>query len=100
MKRISFFLVALLWATPVVLQAQDAAIEERLNKLSAQIQDLADARDAQNKRIDELARQVRALQDQSGKAGAGYATQEDLKQLTTQLQEIDEKRKHDSGQGL
>ncbi len=71
-------------------------MEERLNKLSAQIQDLADARDAQNKRIDELARQLRALQDQGGKSSAGYAAQEDLKQLTAKLQEVDEKRQQDN----
>ncbi len=96
MKRISFFLVALLSATPVVIHAQDAASEERFNKLSAQIQDLTDALDAQKKRVDELARQLRALQDQGTRAGAGYASQEDLKQLTAKLQEVDEKRQQDN----
>jgi len=96
MKRISFFLVALLSATPAVLHAQDAASEERFNKLSAQIQDLSDSLDAQKKRVDELARQVRAIQDQGGKAGAGYASQDDLKQLGAKLQEVDEKRQQDN----
>jgi LysM repeat protein len=96
MKRISFFLVAMLSATPAVLHAQDAAVEERLNKLSAQIQDLTDALDAQKKRVDDLARQLRAVQDQGSKAGAGYASQDDLKQLATKLQEVDEKRQQDN----
>ena len=93
MKRISFLLVAALLATPVVLRAQDPAVEERLNKISAQIQDLIDAKDAQNKRIEELARQLRELQDQQNKPNAAYATQDDLKQLAAKLQEIDQKRK-------
>jgi LysM repeat protein len=96
MKRISFFLAAAILATPVVLRAQDAAVEERLNKLSAQIQDLIDAKDAQKKRLDELAGQLRELQDQQGKPNAGYATQEDLKQLAAKLQEVDRKRQDDS----
>ena len=96
MKRISFFLAAAILATPVVLRAQDAAVEERLNKLSAQIQDLIDAKDAQKKRLDELAGQLRELQDQQGKPNAGYASQEDLKQLAAKLQEVDRKRQDDS----
>ena len=96
MKRISFFLAAALWAVPVGLQAQDAAIEERLNRLSAQIQDLADARDVQNRRLDELAKRLRELQDEQGRPGAGYATRDELKQLAAKLQEVDEKRQQDN----
>lgn len=96
MKRISLLLVAALLVTPVVLRAQDPAVEERLNKLSAQIQDLIDAKDAQNKRIEELARQLRELRDQQTQPNATYATQEDLKHLADKLQEIEQKRKEDN----
>lgn len=96
MKRISFFLAVTLLAAPTVLRAQDAAVEERLNKLTAQIQDLVDAKDAQNKRIEELAKALRGLQDQQGKPNASYASQEDLKQLADKLQEIDRKRQEDN----
>lgn len=96
MKRIYLFLVAALLATPIVLRAQDPAVEERLNKLSAQIQDLIDAKDAQNKRIEELARQVRELQEQQNRPNVNYATQDDLKLLAGKLQEIDQKRKEDN----
>ncbi|MGD0614849.1 MAG: LysM peptidoglycan-binding domain-containing protein [Verrucomicrobiota bacterium] len=96
MKRISFFLAVTLLAAPAVLRAQDAAVEERLNKLTAQIQDLVDAKDAQNKRIEELAKELRELQDQQGKPNASYASQEDLKQLADKLQEIDRKRQEDN----
>lgn len=96
MKPISFFLTAALFAVPWVSRAQDAAVEERLNKLSAQIQDLVDAKDAQNKRLEELARQVRELQEQQNKPNASYASQEDVKQLAGKLQEIDRKRQDDN----
>jgi nucleoid-associated protein YgaU len=96
MKRISIILAVALWAVPVGSPAQDAAVEERLNQLSAKIQDLIDARDAQSRRIDELAKRLRELQDEQGKPGAGYATQTELKQLAAKLQEVDEKRQQDS----
>jgi nucleoid-associated protein YgaU len=96
MKRISFFLIVVLIAAPGVSRAQDAAVEERLNKLSAQIQDLIDAKDAQNKRIEELARQIRELQEQQSKPNASYASQEEVRQLAGKLQEIDQKRQDDN----
>jgi nucleoid-associated protein YgaU len=96
MKPIFLLLAALMLAGPVRLRAQDPAVEERLNKLSAQIQDLTDARDALKKQIDDLARQVRELQDQQGKSGGSYASTEDVKQLAAKLQEVDDKRQQDN----
>jgi LysM repeat protein len=96
MKRFAFFLAVTLFAAPGIAPAQDAAVEERLNKLSAQIQDLVDAKEAQNKRIEELARQVREMQEQQNKPNASYASQDDLKQLAGKLQEIDRKRQEDN----
>jgi len=81
---------------PVAARAQDAAVEERLNKLSAQIEDLIAAKDAQNKRIEDLARAVRDLQDQQSKPNASYASQDDLKRLADKLKEIDQNRIKDS----
>jgi LysM repeat protein len=96
MKRFSFLLLAGMLAMPVITRAQDAATEERLNKLSAQMDVLIEAKDAQNKRIDELARQVRELQEQAGKPNASYATPEDLKRLADKLKEVDDKRVADN----
>jgi LysM repeat protein len=96
MKQISFFAAALLLAAPLVGGAQDAATEERLNKLNAQIMDLVDAKDAQNKRIEELARQIRAMEEQQNKPNGAYASQEDVRQLAAKLQEIDRKRQDDN----
>ena len=100
MKRISLFLAAALLVAPVALQAQDAAVEERLDKLAGQIKDLIEAKDAQNKRIEELTKALRELQEQQTRPNANYATQEDLKRVSesarTQLQEIDRKRQDDN----
>src|SRR5438132_696091 len=96
MKRISIFLVAALLGAPAFLHAQDAATDERLNKLSAQIEDLIAAKDAQNKRIEELAKNLRDLQDQLNKPNASYATSDDVKHLADKLKEIDDKRVQDN----
>jgi nucleoid-associated protein YgaU len=97
MKRISFFLAAALFALPAVVRAQDAATEERLNKLSAQIQDLVEMQSAQSKRIEALSKELQNMQqEQSSKPAANYASEEDLKQLAAKLKEVDRKRQEDS----
>jgi LysM repeat protein len=87
--------LAILIALPLSLRAQDAATEERLNKLTAQIQDLADAREAQNKKIEALAKAIDALQQQVSKPTGNYASQDDLKHLADELQDLDKRRKED-----
>lgn len=101
MKRISFFLAtALLLAAPVMVPAQDAAMEERLNQLSAQVDVLKEAKELQNKRIEALEKQVSDLQSQLNTPSGNYASAEDLKQLGNQLadkiKEVDKKRQADS----
>ncbi len=96
MKRTSLFLLAALLAMPVFSRAQDAATEERLNKLSAEIAVLVEIKDAQNKKIEELTKQLRELQDQQTKPNASYATSSDVKELTEKLKEVDEKRVQDN----
>ena len=100
MKRISFFLMTALLAAPVMATAQDAATEERINQLSAQIDVLKEAREAQNKRIEQLEGQVRDLQSQLGKSAGNYATTEDLNKVADQaanlVKEVDKKRVADN----
>src|SRR5262245_33767758 len=96
MKRISRFLDAAMLVAPAALRAQDAAVEERLDKLAGQIKDLIEAKDAQNKRIEELARGVRELQEQQGRPSGNYASQEDVKRLAQNLQEVERKRQEDN----
>ncbi|MFO1478323.1 MAG: LysM peptidoglycan-binding domain-containing protein [Verrucomicrobiota bacterium] len=96
MKRIFQFLVVAALAAPALAQGQDAAVEERLNRLSAQIQDLSEARDAQNRKLDELARQVRELQEKAGRPDTTAASNDDLKQLAANIKEVDRKRQEDN----
>lgn len=85
-----------LLAAPAVAPAQDAATEERLNKLSAQIDVLIEAKDAQNKKIDDLQSQIRDLQSQVSKPSGNYASADDVKQLADAVKEVDKKRQEDN----
>jgi DNA repair exonuclease SbcCD ATPase subunit len=96
MKWISFFLTTALLAVPTISTAQDAATEERLNKLSAQIDLLIEAKEAQNKKIDDLQGQVRDLQNQLNKPSGNYASADDLKQVADAVKEVDKKRQADN----
>lgn len=96
MKRFSLLLVTGLLALPAIAPAQDAATEERLNKLSAQIDVLIDAKEAQNKKIDDLQSQIRDLQNQMSKPSGNYASADDLKQLADAVKEVDKKRQDDN----
>lgn len=88
--------MAALLAVPMISSAQDAATEERLNKLSAQIDVLIEAKEAQNKKIDALESQVRDLQSQVNKPSGNYASADDLKQVADAVKEVDKKRVADN----
>ena len=77
------------------VQAQDARTEERLNKLSGQIEDLIAGQEAQRKRIADLAREIESLRGQQATPNTSYASQEDLKRLAKTLEEVDRKRVED-----
>ena len=96
MKRILFFLMTALVAAPVIAPAQDAAVEERLNSLSAQIDVLKEAKELQNKRIEALEKQVSDLQSQLSKPSGDYASTDELKKLADAVKEVDKKRQADS----
>src|SRR5215468_2884672 len=95
MKRISFWLITLSLCAAPLLKAQDARTEERLNKLSGQIEDLIAGQEAQRKRINDLAREVESLRNQQSQPNTSYASQEDLKRLAKSLEEVDRKRVED-----
>lgn len=97
MKKISFWLALVLFTTPLAVRAQDAATEERLNKLTAQIQDLVEAQGAQSKRIDALAKELQTMQqERQNQPAANYASHDDLKELAAKLKEVDNKRQEDN----
>jgi LysM repeat protein len=96
MKRISFLLVALAVSSPAALRAQDAATEERLNKLSGRIEDLAAAQEVLKKQIADLAKDIESLREQSAKPSTSYARPEDLNRLAKSVEEVDRKRMDDA----
>lgn len=96
MKRLSFLLCTALLAAPTISPAQDAATEERLNKLSAEIDVLTEAKDQLNKKIDGLESEIRDLQSQVSKPTGNYASADDLKSLADAIKEVDKKRQEDN----
>jgi LysM repeat protein len=99
MKRIFFFLIALSLCGPAMrggLRAQDAATEERLNKLNGLVQDLLEDKAHQRKQIESLSREVQSLREQVSKPAGNYATADDLRMLARKVQEIDQKRIEDN----
>jgi hypothetical protein len=100
MKRTYFFLAVLLLAAAPLLRGQDAAVEERLNKLNGHVEDLLAAQADQQKRIAALAKEVEALRAQQNQPNPVYASQEDLRKLAEKFQgiaqEIDQKRVADN----
>jgi LysM repeat protein len=93
MKKIFYFLMVVGLAAPLTLRAQDAATEERLNKLAGQIEDLQAASVQTQKRLADLAKEIDELRQGQGRVNTNYASQEGLNR---QLKEIDEKRVADN----
>jgi LysM repeat protein len=96
MKRISFLLVALALCSAPVLRGQDAATQERLDKLSGRIEDLTAAQEAIKKQLNELAREIENVREQASKPTGNYATREDLNRLSEKVGEVDRKRIEDA----
>ena len=95
MKRISIFILICGCSLPSGLLAQDAALEERVNKLNGYIQDLLEDKSNQRKQLESLSREVQSLREQASKPSGNYASQEDLRKLAEAIKEIDEKREAD-----
>ena len=96
MKKISLWLLVFTLAAGGA-QAQDAATQQQLDKLSGQIQDLLDTQARQGKQIDDLTKQISELSDKVNAPAANNdsASADDLKKLAAQVQEIDRKRQDD-----
>jgi LysM repeat protein len=94
MKPISLFLITLSLCVSPVARSQDAATEERLNKLSGQIEDLIAVQKTWNERLSALSREISNLREQMNKPG-NYAAQDDLKRLADQVRDVDRKRTDD-----
>jgi len=95
MKRIAFLISAVAVCFTPSMRAQDAATEERLNKLSGQIEDLKAANEALRKHLDSLLKEIESVREQANKPPGNYASQEGLKQLADVVKEVDRKRVED-----
>ena len=81
---------------PLGVRAQDAATQERLDKLSGRIEDLTAAQEALKKQISDMSRELESVREQSGKPNTSYARQEDLSLLEKAIKEVDRKRVEDA----
>jgi LysM repeat protein len=95
MKRISLICAAVAMCMSQALRAQDAATEEKLNKLSGQIENLIEGQKVQQRHIETLAKSIETLREQMDKPSGNYASAEDLKRLADALKEVDRKRLED-----
>jgi LysM repeat protein len=96
MKRIFILLATLALCAAPAARAQDAATQERLDKLAGRIEDLTAAQEALKKQINEMSRELEGVREQSGKPNASYARQEDLKPLWDAIKDVDRKRMDDA----
>lgn len=94
MKR-AFVLIFLAVMAVAPVHGQDAT-QQQIDKLSGQIQDLLAAQSLQTQRLDALEKAVSDLRDKVNTPQVSdSASRDDLKQLASQVQEIDKKRQAD-----
>jgi nucleoid-associated protein YgaU len=96
MKKLTIFLMTGLLSLTQAVWGQDAAVEERLNKINGHVEDLLAAQKLQQERIAELAKELGNLREEAGKTTGGFASQEEMRKLAEKLQEIDQKRVADN----
>jgi LysM repeat protein len=96
MKRISLLLVTLALCAAPAVRAQDAATQERLDKLSGRIDDLTAGQAALKNQINDLSRELENLREQLGKPNTSYASREELSSLAQKIKEVDQKRIDDA----
>src|SRR5271165_6332564 len=96
MRRFCFVWVALALCSTPRVRAQDAATQERLDKLSGRLEDLIERQDALTKRVDELRRELQSVREMASKPPGNWASQEDLKRVAKGIEDVDRKRIADS----
>jgi hypothetical protein len=98
MKRIYFFLItaALCTCPSLTLRAQDAAAQERLDKMAGQVATVMENQEALRKKIEDLEKAIDHLRAQMDKPNVNYASQDYVKQLYESVKELDRKRIDDN----
>lgn len=83
-------------ALPSPAQSDTAALEERIKQLNGYVQDLLEDKANQKRQIEALAREVQSLREQlQAQPKGNFVSQEDLRSLAKQVQEIEDKRRND-----
>lgn len=71
-------------------------MDERIKQLNGYVQDLIEDKANQKRQIETLAREIQALREQQqNQPKTSYASQDDLRSLAKQVQEIENNRKTD-----
>lgn len=97
MKWISTLaVVCVLGGGPQVVRAADSATQERLDRLSGQVEDLIVAQRTYQKQIADLAREIESLREQASRPNTAYLTRDDLRPLRSAIEEVDRKRIEDA----
>jgi len=96
MKWMISLVMAWLMLTASTVRAQDAATQERLDKLSGQINDLIEVQRSLQKHIAEVSREVDSLRSQLNRPNENNVTHNDLKPLIKAIEEVDRKRIDDA----
>jgi LysM repeat protein len=96
MKRISLLLVTCALGMMPLARGQDAATEERLNKLSGRIEDLIAAQESMRKQLSDLSREIESVREVASKPPGNWASQEDANRLKKAIEEVDRKREADA----
>ncbi|MCS7090795.1 MAG: LysM peptidoglycan-binding domain-containing protein [Verrucomicrobiota bacterium] len=95
MSQWRYFGITMLLGAVVAGAGQDAALEERLNRMEGHIRDLLTAQADLQKRINTLVRELDELREQIRAGNGDRATQADLRRLSEAVQEVDRKRRED-----
>jgi septal ring factor EnvC (AmiA/AmiB activator) len=96
MKRIYFFLLTAALCTTPCLRAQDAATQERMDKMAGQIANLMENQDALRKKVEDLEKAIEHLRAQMDKPSGNYASQDYVQKLFESVKDLDRKRIEDN----
>ena len=96
MKRFLFVCATLTLCLTPLARAQDAATQERLDKLSGRIDDLIAGQDSLAKQMSELRRELESVREVASKPPGNWASPEDLKRVARAVEDVDRKRIADS----
>lgn len=94
MKRFFLIVIAALMIAPVA-RAQDAATQEQLDRLRAEVTALQSANVELQKRLTDVQKDLQELRMQMAKPSGNYAGAEDVKDLAEAIKEVDRKRAAD-----